>query len=617
MCAISGLVDVTGRTAGATDAVAAMNDAQGHRGPDGAGIWSSSQAVLGHRRLAVIDPEHGQQPRVLPLPERRGELVLTYNGELYNFRELRAVLRRAGHGFTTGTDTEVLLAAWAQWGPRAVEHLNGIFAFAVWDSAAQEVWLVRDHLGVKPLHYHRDGSRLLFASEPKGILAHPEVATALDADGLRLLSLPLLKVPGTSPFAGIEEVPPGSVLRFGRDGTRTTRYWSLADALATPEPAGSPAAAADEVRALLEDVVARQTISDVPLATFLSGGLDSSVITALTREHLGADAELRTFSVDFSDAEGDPGSRTAQDRLHARLAADHLRTTHHNVVLDADALLDPALRLEGIRARDLPNGFGDLDTSLLTLCRRVKEHASVALSGEAADEVLGGYLWFTLPEAVGADTFPWIADTPAHGRLHPRQQALLPERLRKELDLDAFVADEYRSALASLDLPDSLSPSARRQREITYLATTYFLPLLLDRNDRLSMAAGLEARVPFCDHRLVEALVRLPEHVRRGAGREKAVLRDAIGTSLPTPVRERRKSPYPTSPDPRYATRLRTQLTEVLSAPPDDIDAYLDAEVLRPDRATSGAGTGLVSNYEAEVVLNLAAWLEAYRPALV
>ncbi|MFD6095831.1 asparagine synthase (glutamine-hydrolyzing) [Nocardiopsis flavescens] len=610
MCGIAGWVDLNGVGPDASTVAERLNDSQHHRGPDGGGIWTSPRAVLTHRRLAVIDVAHGAQPMALP----RDRLVLSYNGELYNFRELRGELAKRGHRFRTSGDTEVVLAAWDEWGPAAVERFNGIFALAVWDSAEQTLWLVRDHLGVKPLHYHHDRDRLVFGSEAKAVLAHPAVEVAVDEDGLRQLALPLLKFPGTNPYAGVAEVPPGHVLRFSRAGVRNTRYWDLRDALAR-EDRQSPREAAERLGELLHDTVARQTVADVPLCTFLSGGLDSSAVTAIANG-LPRDRPVDSFAVDFADASGSTDSRSSQDRRYAREAAEYIGSHHSNIVLDSALLSEREVRDRGIRARDLPNGFGDLDTSLLLLCQEIRRHATVALSGEAADEILGGYRWFHEPRAVAADTFPWIADSPAHGYLHQRVLAALDPGLVQKLRLEEYLRDEYATALGGLDLPD-LPARERRHREIVHLAVTYFLPMLLDRNDRLSMAVGLEVRVPFCDHRLVEHVVSLSESTHNAGGREKGVLRDAVAGLLPEGVLERRKSPYPTTPDPEYARRLGESLAEVLSDPPDGLDRVFRAEVLDPARVTGAARShGLVSNYEAEVVLNFASWLRQYEPRI-
>ncbi|MGW3294199.1 asparagine synthase (glutamine-hydrolyzing) [Streptomyces xiamenensis] len=621
MCGITGWIDYAGLGPDAPAVAEKMNNEHVHRGPDGSGTWLSRYAVIAHRRLSVIDIENGAQPMVLPAatdsPSASGErLVLSYNGELYNYAELRRELAVRGHRFRTSSDTEVVLTAWAEWGVGAVERFNGIFAFAVWDETAQTLWLVRDHLGVKPLHYHHRGGRLIFGSEAKSVLAHPDVDTAVDEDGLRQLLVPLLKFPGTSPYRGVREVLPGQVLEFSRRGVRTTRYWDVKDVLSRRAGTEDLDDAVEELRSLLHDTVTRQTVADVPLGTFLSGGLDSSAVTAIAGALPQRDG-IRSFSVDFTDAAGRGDSRSALDRRYAREAADFIGSDHSNIVLDSALLADRSVRDATVRARDLPNGFGDLDMSLLLLCRAVREHATVALSGEAADEILGGYLWFQDPTAVWAETFPWIADSPAHGYLQQRILSTIDPALVERLDLTGQLRDAYRSALEGLTHDPALSAAERRHREILSLAVTHFLPTLLDRKDRLSMAAGLEVRVPFCDHRIVEHVVTLSQHIHNAGGREKGVLRDAVRDLLPASVVDRKKSPYPTSPDPAYARLLQEHLSTVLADPPDGLREIFAPQVLDARRLGDAArANGLVSNFEGEVILNFASWLRQYTPQL-
>ncbi|PXA77074.1 asparagine synthase (glutamine-hydrolyzing) [Auritidibacter sp. NML100628] len=497
-----------------------------------------------------------------------------------------------------------------------MDRLNGIFAFSIWDTESKTAWLVRDPLGVKPLHYHAAGEALVFGSEIKSLLAHPTISSDIDDAGMRQLLLPLLKFPGENPYRDIQEVLPGHILEFSPRGVRHTQYWNLAEILGRPNTTENPEEAASALSALLQDTVTRQTIADVPLCTFLSGGLDSSAVTAIANS-LRNTEPVSSFSVDFSDVSGSLDSRSAQDRRYAHEAAAYIGSRHHNIVLDSTRLAESSVRDAALRARDLPNGFGDLETSLLLLCREVRRHATVALSGEGADEILGGYRWFNEPDAVWSDTFPWMADTPAHGHLHQRVLATLRPDLVSKLELNTRLHDEYSTALNRLELDPDLSEADRRHREISYLAITYFLPMLLDRNDRLSMASGLEVRVPFCDPRIVELVATLPRNIHNSGGREKGVLRDAIGERLPESVRERTKSPYPTTPDPEYSRILEADLENALAEPPAQLAEIFRPEVLHPDNATTSARhQGLVSNFESEVILNFTSWFRQYEPNL-
>ena len=618
MCGIAGWVDHEGLPPDAAHIVTAMNDRLTSRGPDGSGVWISPTAALAHRRLSVIDLDGGGQPMTTGADAAGADdLVLSYNGELYNFRELRRELSTRGHRFRSESDTEVVLAAWAEWGPAAVDRFTGIYAFAVWSPAARTLWLVRDRLGVKPLHYHCADGGMVFASEVKGLFAHPDVDPVVDDDGLRQLLVPLLKFPGANPYRNVAEVLPGEIVAYSPAGSSHHRYWDIAEVITRDHSAADPTDATATLAGLLQDTIAAQTVADVSVGTFLSGGLDSSVIAAFARRSPGL-SSVRSFSVDFTDVGGTRDTRSALDRVHALAAATHIGSAHTNVVLDAHRLSDPRVRDATVEAHDQPTGcFGDLQMSMYLLCREIRGDVTVALSGEGADEILGGYRWFRENSAVVADTFPWIADGPAHGHLHQRARSVIEPGLVAALGLDDLVADEYRSALQRLDLPAGLTAAERRHREIIYLAVTYFLPMLLDRTDRLSMAHGLEVRVPFCDHRIVEHLVGLSAAHHNTGGREKGLLRDAARGMLPHSVLERAKSPFPSSPDPMYSAALSRQLANVVSDPPDGLAGIVRPELLRPG-AVDGQerATGLVSNIEGEILLNMASWLRLYRPRL-
>ncbi|MFC9125307.1 asparagine synthase (glutamine-hydrolyzing) [Streptomyces sp. NPDC057099] len=572
MCGIAGWADVGLDLTREVDGVERMVRTMACRGPDAAGIHVGTHAVLGHRRLAIIDLEGGRQPMAAPEPDRpagdRPAVVLSYSGEVYNFRELREELRGFGHTFRTRSDTEVVLRAYLQWGQDFVRRLNGMFAFALWDEREERLLLVRDRLGIKPLYVARLGDGVLFGSEPKAILAHPRFRARLDSQGLADL-LGLMKSPGVTPYRDIEEVPPGCVAVHDRDGLRTERYWSLGrqpheDDLGT---------AADTVRDLLEDTVSRQMVTDVPLCTLLSGGLDSTVLTALAArvQARAGEPPVRSFAVDFTGSEADfkaSAFRPERDSPYALEAARHIGTDHRLIELSADELTRDAHRDAVLRAHDLPYTFGDVDTSLHLLFRGIREHSTVALSGESADEVFGGYAWFHDPAVIEAAAFPWLS----------RMQLITPELLspafRAATRFEQYRADRYQEALGEVEHLPGDSPSERRTREISHLHLTRWLPALLDRKDRLSMAAGLEVRVPFCDHRLVEYVHNTPWDLKTPDGDPKGLLKRATRDIVPRSVLERRKSPYPTTADQLYEKDLRARTQALLadrSSPAFDI----------------------------------------------
>ncbi|WP_437730115.1 asparagine synthase (glutamine-hydrolyzing) [Sorangium sp. So ce1335] len=610
MCGIAGWVDHARDLTRERDVVQRMTDTMKDRGPDDEGIWLSPRAALGHRRLAIIDIEGGRQPMIA---DENGEpvAILVYTGEVYNFLELRRELASRGHHFRTSSDTEVVLRAYLEWGAGFPARLNGMYAFALWDVRAEELLLVRDRMGIKPLYYQPTGSGALFGSEPKAILANPLARRAVDEGGLREL-LAFTKTPGHAVFRDLREVRPGHVVHVRREGITERRYWALEARPHTDDLETT----IGTVRGLLEDIVARQLISDVPLCTLLSGGLDSSLVTALAQRSLGAAGAgpVRSFSVDFTgQAENFKADelRSTPDAPYVAEVQRYVGSDHTDIVLSAAQLADPAVRATVLRARDLPNGFGDLDASLYLLFRAIRERSTVALSGESADEVFGGYLWFHDPEAVAADTFPWTAMR-TRRRSSSSVSTLLAPALLERLDLQGYIAERYREALAEVPRLPGETGKERRMREISYLHLTRFLQLLLDRKDRMSMATGLEVRVPFCDHRLVEYVFNVPWSMKTFDGREKSLLRAASRDLLPRSVLDRRKSPYPATQDPAYARALRAQLAALLARKDAPVLPLLDVARARAVAADTGGPADEVSRSSMEQALLLDDWLARY-----
>lgn len=607
MCGVVGWVDFERDLRSEQAFVQAMADTLALRGPDGGAIWSSRHAILGHRRLSVVDLAGGHQPMVAT-EDGRELAVLTYSSEVYNFTELRAELSARGHRFRTAGDTEVVLRAYLEWGDGLAERLNGIFAFGIWDLRREELVLVRDRLGVKPLYYVRTPTGVLFASEPKALLAHPEVPAEVDTDGLREL-LSLAKTPGEAVWRGMRELRPGAIVRFRREGWTSRRYWTLPAAEHTDDLATT----VSTVRELLADAVARQTVADVPLGILLSGGLDSSVVTALADRTLRGRG-VRTFALDFAgyvDNFRPDYMREAPDAPYVAEFVRHVGSTHTDIVLSTSDLTDPAARAAALRAFDLPFGRGDRDTSLYLLCKAVAEHCRAALTGDTADEIFGGYWWFHDPDTVAADTFPWL---PMFGHVlddgPDSATSLFDVGLLKELDLPGYREARYREALAEVPHLPGAPAGERRMREISYLALTRLMPLLLDRMDRMSMAASLEMRVPFCDHRLVEYVFGVPWAMKSFDGREKSLLRAAVADLVPRSIVERRKAPFPATQDAGYERWLRAELGTLGDGPASQL---LNLERVA---AVAGAPVGAASANETrgtiELALRVDGWLSQH-----
>jgi asparagine synthase (glutamine-hydrolysing) len=609
MCGITGWVDFERDLSGEHEVTQAMTDTMACRGPDDEGIWLSPHAAIGHRRLSIIDLAGGRQPMSVA-EDGRTLAVLTYSGEVYNFRELRDELTGHGHRFRTASDTEVVLRAYLQWGEDLVDHLNGMYAFAIWDVRSESLLLVRDRMGIKPLHYHPTPHGVVFGSEPKALLASPEVDRVVDADGLREL-LGFVKTPERAVFRGMREVRPGQLVRVGRGGLTKRRYWRL-EAREHPDDLDTTV---HTVRALLEDIIERQLISDVPLCTLLSGGLDSSAVTALAAAALSAQGggPVRSFAVDFAGYTEHftaDAMRDTPDAPYVHELAEYVGADHTDIVLSTADLMAPAVRTAVLRAFDQPNHMGDMYTSLYLLFRAIRGHSTVALSGESADEVFGGYRWFHDADAVAADTFPWLAAL-ADG--DHDDAGLLGADLVALLDLPAYREASYRAALAEVPYLDGVTGQERRMREICYLHLTRFVQILLDRKDRMSMASGLEVRVPFCDHRLVEYVFNTPWSMKTFDGREKSLLRAAADGLLPESVLQRRKSPYPSTQDPAYERALRDELGKLLARENAPAAALLD---LGRAHALVEGTVGPVSldrsRRDIEMALQLDTWLERY-----
>lgn len=571
MCGITGWIDWKKDLTNYTSILETMTETMVPRGPDASGAWVSPHCALGHRRLSVIDPVGGAQP--MYRKEGNGTFTIVYNGEIYNAQELRQELRCRGYRFRTKCDTEVVLVAYIEWGAASVEKLNGIFAYAIWTGHDQQLFMARDRVGVKPLFYSESNGTLLFGSEPKAILAHPAFSPEVDGEGLaEIFAMGPARTPGHGIYRDMHELLPGHTLIFNRDGLRTHAYWKLES---KPHP-DDLERTADIVQGLLEDTVQRQLVSDVPLGTLLSGGLDSSALTTLAASYLHEQGHepLQTFSIDYVDNDKHFKSNAFQPNADApwiQRMTQHLGTVHHPIYFDTPELTESLETV--VEARDLP-GMADIDGSLYLFCREIKKVVTVAISGEAADEVFGGYPWFHRKEALEADTFPWSL------QLHTRMN-ILSDEWKQTLQIEDYVGDRYQQALAEVPHLPGENKQQRRMREMSYLNISRFMPTLLDRKDRMSMCVGLEVRVPFCDHRLIEYVWNIPWELKACDNREKGILRRALRGILPDDVRQRKKSPYPKTHNPNYLEAVRTRVMELLDDPSSPILPFLHVNKVR------------------------------------
>lgn len=607
MCGIAGWIEWNNKD-GRKAILQQMVDSMSHRGPDSKGLWCSPHAVLGHCRLAVMDPVGGRQP--MERNYQGNTAVITYNGEIYNQGELRQELKARGHHFETiNSDTETLLIAYLEWGSHCVDKLNGIYAFAIWDAARENLFMARDRLGVKPLFYAKQGDMFLFASELKALLKHPKMQADIDAGGLaEILVMGPGRTPGLGIYKGIFELKPGWSLSLNRQGMHLQQYWRLQS---QPHP-DNEELTIKHIRQLMQDIVRRQLIADVPQCTLLSGGLDSSLITAFAADIFGPQHPLHTYCIRHEEeAQGNKDEAMYEDFVWARQVAAQLHTVHHEVIQKYEDLHDA--NPEALRAGDVP-GMVDIDTSLLLLCKQIRKHFVVALSGECADEIFGGYPWFHR-ERIHIQGFPWM------NHLEKRMETISPEIIAYIRPTE-YQADCWHDAINEVPQLSGESPVDADKRILSYLTITRFMPTLLQRKDRMSMACSLEIRVPFSDHRLVEYTWNIPWHLKALGGENKGILRQAVSHLLPEDIIHRRKSPFPKTVHPGYRQMVAGNLKDVLSEPDSPLKPLLNAEAV--DRLITGQnffsqpwfGQLMGDAQWMAYLIQMDAWMRFYRVAI-
>jgi asparagine synthase (glutamine-hydrolysing) len=555
MCGITGWIDWKRNLKNEHSTIKKMSDTLTDRGPDDGRTFCADHVAFGHRRLIVVDPKGGLQP----MSRQKGNETYTmvYNGELYNTEEIRKELLKRGYTFESHSDTEVLLTAYIEWKEKCVDHLNGIFAFAIWSDADEKLFIGRDRLGVKPLFYYEKDGTLIFGSELKAILAHPKVNAEVDQTGLcEIFGLGPSRSPGHGLFKDIVELRPAHALTYTKSGLNVWRYWNVK----STSHKENVEETAERIRHLFVDTVERQLVADVPVATFLSGGVDSSAITAIASNYFKKEnrGRLHTYSIDyvdndkyFKENEFQPNS----DGPWIKKMSEAFNTVHHNCVITNEDLA--SYLKEAVTVRDQP-GMADIDSSLLWFCKKIKSDVTVGLSGECADEIFGGYPWFHRKEDLEREGFPWMRSTNA-------RRDLLNPSWQKKLDLQGYVEQKYKDTVKETPQLDGESKLERQRRELFYLNMLWFMTTLLDRKDRMSMGASLEVRVPFADHRLVEYVWNIPWEMKMLEGREKGILRKALEGILPDEILYRKKSPYPKTHNPHYTKAVVSWMNEILA----------------------------------------------------
>ena len=578
MCGIVGFVNFKQVLTKHKNVLLNMNSSLINRGPDEDGYYIKEHVALAHKRLIVIDPKGGKQPMVEQLSEN--EYVIVYNGQIYNTKELRQTLEENGFTFKGHSDTEVLLKSYIYYGKNVVHHLNGIFAFAIWDQKNEELFIARDHFGIKPLFYTMQNNSFIFASEIKAIFQYPSVKKILNSQGIaELFGIGPAHTPGTTVFDNIFELKPSHFAIFNRSGFHLEKYWKLASMPHTENFAQT----CDHLSFLLKDAITRQLVSDVPLCTFLSGGLDSSIITKFASDYCFENnlAPLDTYSIDYVDNDKNFVKSDFQpnsDNYYINLMVNKLHTKHHSIVIDTPELAE--YLEDAMIARDMP-GMADIDSSLLLFCKNVKPYATVSLTGECADEIFGGYPWFFRNDALHSGTFPWsIAIS--------ERQTLLAPHIAKRVDLKGYIDYRYNESLSEVEILDTDSPETAEKRKISYLTLNWFMQTLLDRSDRMAMYNGFELRVPFCDYRLAQYVWNIPWEIKALNGREKGLLRYVSRKFLPSEIVDRKKSPYPKTHNPTYLAKVKSMLSDIMTKPNAPINSLLNRDYIMEILETDG-----------------------------
>ncbi|EGC39439.1 hypothetical protein DICPUDRAFT_96549 [Dictyostelium purpureum] len=618
MCGISGIVNwsININNKNQNEIIKKMNDSIIHRGPDGEGFYFSNHALVAHRRLTIIDAEGGKQPMIYKKDgvddhgnQLSSSVVLSYNGELYNFQDLKIELEKLGHKFKTRSDTEVILLSYIEWGEKCLSKFNGVFAFAIYDERISSLFLARDRIGVKPLYYTiigDDGNTILFGSEIKVLLAHPSVKPYVDVEGLNnLFTMGPFKSPDNCIYRDIKSVPAGNYINFKKIENNKPNekvninspsskcqeytnfkmniieYWNLKSLKHTDNIEETT----NKVLKLFKQSVEKQLVSDEPVGFLLSGGLDSSSIVAITSKEIQPNSKLNTFSLSFENEESD----FQEDYLHrdidepfSKLVSKDCSTNHKTVLINSKNNLFDLNIYKPLKAFDYPS-IGNADTSMIQLFNEIKNDPSnckVILSGELSDEVFSGYTWFYDERVISNDIFPTLVGV----ELYNDYNLYLKDEILEKLDYKNFKDrkfDELINQVPYLMDEDNVGEEnqlQKKQRILSYFFIKNLGHYLLERKDRCSMSNSIEVRVPFGDHDLIEYCWNIPFDIKSIDNIEKGILRRSIGNLLPKEIQYRRKSAYPLSCDINFFYHLCDHMELVLNDSTSPIHQFIKPE---------------------------------------
>ncbi len=613
MCGFTGYANFIDKIHHSKSVIQQMNASLSKRGPDEDGYYYSNYVHFAHKRLIVIDPEGGKQPMIEHYSY--GDYIICYNGQIYNTKELKNTLIENGFEINTHSDTEILLKSYIHFGNSVVNYLNGIFAFAIFNTKKEELFIARDHFGVKPFFYTIQNNTFIFASEIKAIFKFPGVEKIIDSQGIsELFGIGPSHTSGTTVFKNIFELKPAHFGVFNKSGLHLTKYWSLK----SKEHTDSLGKTCEKIKYFLNDSITSQLVSDKPICTFLSGGLDSSIITKFAADYYQKEGlpPLDTYSIDYVDNDKNFVKSDFQpnsDNYYIDLMTKNLHTKHHKIIIDTPEL---ASSLEdAMIARDMP-GMADIDSSLLLFCKNVKNEMTVALTGECADEIFGGYPWFFREDSLNSGTFPWSIAI-------EERQKLLNSDISSKVNLKDYIDYRYNESLKEVEILESDSKETAEKRKISYLTLNWFMQTLLDRSDRMAMYNGFELRVPFCDYRLAEYVWNIPWEMKALKGREKGLLRYVCKDFLPDEIVDRKKSPYPKTHNPTYLSKVKIMLSNIMEKSDAPINSLLNRDYILSILESNGEafsrpwfGQLMTGPQLMAYLCQVNMWLEKYQPKI-
>ncbi len=589
--------------------ISKMNETLFKRGPNEQHIYIHKQLALAHSRLSIIDVKNGVQP--MQIEKDHTLYTIIYNGELYNTKEVRQNLLEKGYTFQTSCDTEVVLTAFIEYQEKCLALLNGIFSFVIYNQKENSLFMARDRLGIKPLFYSLQPRSFIFGSEIKAILAHPDVEPILTQEGLlEMIALGPAHTPGKTYFKNIYELKAGHYAIFKNRKFLAKRYWDLEK----QEFHDTEEQAILKIHDLVTDACTRQLVSDVPICSMLSGGIDSSILTKIAHDHL---PNLHTYSIDYLGNDQDFKANIYQqtkDSDFVKIMQRYLNTHHHTVQISQNELFE---ELENAMiARDMP-GMADIDSSMLAFCKEISKDFKVCLSGECSDEIFGGYPWFYRKHLLEHDGFPWALS-----------ENLRTKLLKKPLQVKEYVQESITNTLKEMKPSETKDSMERKFEQINYLTIKWFMNTLVERTDRMSMLTSLEVRVPFADHRIFEYVYSIPAKLKLGLHKsdtpiEKYLLRKAFEGEIPEEILYRKKSPYPKTYDPHYLNLVENKVTQILQKEDSYLANLLDVSYIQT--LIKNHGEGLTENLFGQLmtypqllayIYQIHMWFERYQPKI-